>query len=39
MEAVAKVYSDIMVKVNELAGLQKRHRAERFAFDIQISVG
>ena len=37
--AVAKVYEDIMFWVNKLAGLEKRFRAERFTFDIQLRGG
>ena len=37
--AVGRVYEKLMFWVNKLAGLEKRFRAERFVFDIQISAG
>jgi hypothetical protein len=36
---VASLYKTMMVYVNKLAGFKTRPRAERVAFDIQISGG
>ena len=37
--AVGNLYTNIMKRVNHLAGIKKRFRTERFVFDIQVGGG
>ena len=37
--AVGNLYTNIMKRVNHLAGIKKQFRTERFVFDIQVGGG